>query len=127
MTPLAYKLIGTQFDAIAKVWGTWITPEAHGAMKRDGDIILDLTSRWPGDIAYRFTVPVGHGHNIARVSFIAKYKSGEFIGHDIESTGVKCETLNTHIVALGKLTTLMYRHLVQHATDKGFLPENIMP
>lgn len=125
MTPLAYKLIGTQFDALVRVWGTWITPEAHGAMKRDNDIILDLTTRWPGDVAYRFTVPVGR--NGAKVAFIAKYKSGEFIGHDIESSGISSETLTTHIEALGKLTTMMYRRLVEFATDKGFLPENIMP
>jgi hypothetical protein len=123
MTPLAYKLIGKQFDALAEVYGTWMTAEAHESVVRDDDVTTSLVNRWPGDIGLAFTVKVGQGGGTVR--FIALYKDNAYHSHVIDAMGT-LGSMEMHIEALGKLTTFVHKYLETYATENGFPPENVM-
>lgn len=122
MSPLANKLICAQFGAIAPVWSTWVSPEEHGTI-RDDSVMCDLTILPGFTTVYRFTVRTGPG---ARIEFYAKYRKGEYYGCEMACVGNITSHLPASLEALGKLTTFMYKYLVQLATDNGFPAENIM-
>jgi hypothetical protein len=122
MTPLAYKLLGKQFDAMAEVYGTWITPDAHESIRKDGDITTALVNRYPGDYALEFQVKVGDALGVVR--FLALYKNSEYLNHVIESTGTM-GCMQMHIEALGKLTVFIHKYLELYAKENAFPPENV--